>query len=141
MGRVGLANRGVQNFQELLVVRAVPLNLSLQNDWWRSHHLGRPLFLADQVRPAVPADRGFLQFLGNPCHPLSRCSPQFLSVLKVHPGRADREVLAFLGILAIQMALLFLLDHKAPEIHRYPSLLCLRLAPQVRGNLEPLAVR
>lgn len=134
-------NRRVRVLQELLAVLVIPLLLSLQNDWWRSHHLGRPLFLADQVDPAVLAVRGSLHFLDNPSHPLSRCTPALLWGLEVHPARADLEVLAFLEILAIQVALLFLLDQIVPKVHRFPSLLWVRSGPPVRGILGLLAVR
>lgn len=103
--RVDPANRRVRKFQEFLVIRAIPLLLSLQSDWWRSRHLGRPFVLADQVDPIALDVREFLNFLGNLCHPLSHCNLPLLSGLKVRPARADQEVLVFLGILAIQTAL------------------------------------
>lgn len=127
------ANRGIQGRQQLLEVRAAPPLLYLQIDWWRSRHLGLPLVLADQEDPAVPAVRGSLKILENLFHPLSRCSRALLSGLEVRPARADLEVLEFLEILANQEDLLFLSDHLVLEVHRYPSLLWPRSAPQVRG--------
>lgn len=107
-------NRGVRVCQELLVVREVPLLLSLRSGWWRSHRQGRPLVLEDQVDPSVPAVRGFLLLLGDPCHPLCRCILALLSAPEVRPARADLEVLAFLESLAVQTGLLFLSDHPVP---------------------------
>lgn len=140
-GRVDPANRAFRELQQVQALRGIPLLLCLQNDWWRSHRLGHPFVLADQVNPAVLAVQEFLKFLGNPSHPLFRCILALLLALEVHPARADLEVLAFLEILAIQVALLFLLDQMVLEVHRYPSLLWVRSAPQVRGILGLLAVR
>lgn len=140
-GRVDLANLGVLEFQELLATRANPQPPSLRTGWWRSHRRGLPLVLADQVRPAVLKVRGFLHFLGSLFHPLSRCIPALLSGLEVRLDLEDLEVLVFLEILAIQKALLFLLDQTVLEVHRYPSLLWVRSALQVQGILGLLAVR
>lgn len=139
--QVDLASRAVLEFQELLAVQVIPLLLSLQNDWWRSHHLGHPFVLADQVDPAFLAVRGSQNFQGNLSHPLFRCNLALLSGLEVRPAQVDLEVLVFLEILAIQVALLFLLDQRILEVHRYPSLLWVRSAPQVQGILGLLAVR
>lgn len=140
-GRVDLVYRGVRGSREFLVIRANPLLRSLQNDWWRSRRLGRPSVLVDRVDQIVLVVRGFLNFLRIPSHPLSRCSQPLLSGLEVHPVRADLEVPAFLEILAIQTALVFLLDQLVREVHHYPSLLWIRSAPPVRGILGLQAVR
>lgn len=140
-GRVDLVDQKIQEPQELLAIRAIPLLLSLRNGWWRSHHPGLPLDQADQVDPVVLAVRRFPHFLGDPSHPLSRCNLALLLGLEVRPARVDPGALAFLGILAAQPALLFLLDRVALEVHRYPSLLWIRLGPQVRGIQGLRAVR
>lgn len=135
------ANQLVQVCQEVLVTQAVLMLLSLQSGWWKSHPLGLPSVLADQVDPSVLAAQGFPMFLENLYLPLFRCTLALLWVLEVHPGQADLEVLVFREILAIQKDLLFLWGQTVPEVHRYPSLLWIRLAPQVRGTLELQAVR
>lgn len=136
-----LVNLGIQGCQELLVNRAVRQILSLQNDLRKSRHRGLLLVLADQVDQIIPVLQGFLRSLGNLFHPLSRYSLALLLVQGVHPVRGDLEVLEFLEILAAQVALLFLLDQKVLEVHRYPSLLWVQWVPQVREILVLLAVR
>lgn len=136
-----LANQEVLENQELLAGREDPLILFLQSGWWKSHHRGLPLVLEDQVDPAVLAVQGFLNFLENLSHPLFHCNLALLSGLGVHLVREDLEVLVFLGIRAIQAALLFLSDLLVPEVHRYPSLLWVRSDLQVQGILGLLAVR
>lgn len=136
-----LESQGVLEYQGFRAGRVIPLLLSLQSDWWRSHRLGLPSVLADQVDPIVLAVQRFLNFLETLSRPLSRCILPFLSGLEVRPVLADLEGPAFLEILAIQEVLVFLLGRLVLKVHHYPSLLCLRSAPQVRGTRGLLAVR
>lgn len=138
---VGPANQMVLEGQEVLVILVFLVLLSLQSGWWKSHHLGLPFVLADQVDPSVLVVQGFLDFLGTPSLPLFHCNLALLWVLEVHPGQADLEVLVSLEILAIQEDLLFLWGQIVLEVHRYPSLLWVLLVLQVRGTLGLQAVR
>lgn len=99
MGRRVQADRALQGYQEVQVIQADPLFPSLQNDWWKSRHLGLPWDQVNRVGPADPELQESLQIPGTPSHPLSRCSRALPWAPGVRPVLADPEVLEFLGIL------------------------------------------
>lgn len=95
-----LADRELLHYQEVLVTQATPRIPFLQNDWSRSHRLGLPSGQADQVDPEDRVLQEYPLILGNPCHPLCRCSLALPWGLVVRLVLVNLEVLVCLGILA-----------------------------------------